>query len=169
LEEDPVVRVGTPNDFKDVMDLALMGSAENGFVRPDARKLANEVWPALNQHFGIMGVIGAPDKPEGAVLLRIQQLWYSADWIVEERAIFVHPDFRAAKGKRARKLIQFSKEFSEKMNLPLLIGVLSNQRTQGKIRLYTRMFGEPSGAYWLSGGETRGQEKGAALLQEIAA
>lgn len=149
--DDATVRIGTPQDFNDTMDLAQLGSAENGFVRPKLEKLANEIWPALNRDYGIMGLIGEP-KAQGAVLLRIQQLWYSEDWVIEERAIFVHPEHR--KSRNARKLVDFSKDFAQKMGLPLLIGVLSNQRTEGKIRLYNRVFGEPAGAYWIFGAET---------------
>ena len=43
---------------------------------------------------------------------------------------------------------------AERVNMPLLIGVLSNHRTEGKVKLYERVFGKPAGAYWLVGGET---------------
>ena len=55
---------------------------------------------------------------------------------------------------RARKLCEFSKMAAERLNMPLLIGVLSNHRTEGKVKLYERVFGKPAGAYWLVGGET---------------
>ena len=38
--------------------------------------------------------------------------------------------------------------------IPLLIGVLSNKRTEGKIRLYERQLGKPSGAFFLYGART---------------
>jgi uncharacterized protein YfaA (DUF2138 family) len=74
--------------------------------------------------------------------------------VLEERGIFVHPDFRAAKGGRARKLCEFSKFSAEKLGMPLLIGILSNHRTAGKVKLYGRIFGPPAGAYWLVDGKT---------------
>jgi hypothetical protein len=40
------------------------------------------------------------------------------------------------------------------MGMPLLIGVLSNSRTEAKIRLYKRHFGEPAGAYFLYNART---------------
>lgn len=154
---DLVVRVGTPEDVHDVMELALMGSKENGFVNPNPTKMLDDVYNALSRNHGIMGLIGPPgEKPQGAVLLRIVTTWYSDELIIEERAIFIHPDYRSAKGGRASRMCEFSKKVSERMQLPLMIGVLSNQRTEAKVRLYRRHFGEPAGAYWLFNAHTGG-------------
>jgi hypothetical protein len=153
--EDLVVRIGTPADVHEVMDLAVSGSEENGFVQPSADRLLGEIWPALNRDRGLMGVVGPRDgKAEGVVLLRVGKMWYSNDDVLEERAIFIHPDFRSAKGGRARRLCEFSKHVADELGLPLIIGVLSNSRTDGKIRLYQRQFGEPSGAFFLYGAKT---------------
>lgn len=153
---DVRVRVGTPEDVHQFMDLCLRGSEENGFVQPDPHRLLEEVWPALNRDGGLCGVIGAPGAEhfEGGVLLRTCKLWYSDHLVLEERGIFVHPDYRAAKGGRARKLCEFAKAAAAKLEMPLLIGVLSNERTEGKVKLYERIFGKPAGAYWLINAET---------------
>lgn len=149
------VRTGTVDDIHGMMELARLGSVENGFVRPSETKMLNEIYPALARDYGIVGIIGDPGTSlEGCVVLRVCQLWYSEDWVLEERAVFVRPDLRAAKGGRARKLCEFSKRAADDLALPLMIGVLSNQRTAGKVRLYTRIFGEPAGAYWLHNGQT---------------
>ena len=160
---DVHVRVGTPDDVHQFMDLCLRGSAENGFVQPDAQKLLEEVWPALNRDGGICGVIGKPgaDHFEGGVLLRTCRLWYSDKLVLEERGVFVHPEYRNAKGGRARKLCEFAKTAADKLGMPLLIGVLSNDRTEGKVRLYERIFGKPAGAYWLINAETGVSNKAA--------
>ena len=144
------VRVGTPEDVDGVMELAILGSAENGWVRPNPAKLLKEIWPALNRDHGLMGVIGAPgETPEAVILLRTSVLWYSDDEVLEERAIFVHPDFRAAKGGRAARLCEFAKNVAGGLGMPLMIGVLSTHRTAGKVRLYERQFGTPAGAFFL--------------------
>jgi hypothetical protein len=79
---------------------------------------------------------------------------YSDEQILCERAIFVRPEFRSAKGGRASRLCEFAKSTADKLEMPLLIGVLSTHRAAGKVRLYERHFGKPAGAYWLYGAKT---------------
>jgi hypothetical protein len=81
-------------------------------------------------------------------------MWYSDDRILEEKALFIHPEYRSAKGGRARRLCEFAKRAAEQLEMPLLIGVLSNNRTVAKIRMYERQFGEPNGAFFLYNGRT---------------
>lgn len=153
--EEPKVRIGVAADVDSVMSLALAGSRENGFVSPSPQKMLSEVWSALNRNHGVMGVIGEPGSElEGAVLLRIGRMWYSDEDVLEEKAIFVDPRFRAAKTGRARLLTDFSKKAADGLGLPLIIGVLSNHRTEAKVRLYERQFGKPAGAFFLYGAGT---------------
>jgi len=155
MADDLVVRVGVPDDVHEIMNLAMLATEENGVLEPSEYKLLEHIWAALNQVQGIVGVVSRPGgKPEGAVLLRIGSLWYSDQEVVEEKAIFIHPEFRAAKGGRAKKLCEFSKQVSDTLGIPLMIGVLSNQRTEAKVRMYERQFGPPSGAFWLYGAKT---------------
>jgi hypothetical protein len=156
------VRIGTPADVHKMMDLALAACDENGFIEPNPAKLLQEIWPALNQEGGLVGIIpGKEGALEGAVLLRIGNMWYSDHEVLEEKAIFIHPDFRSAKGGRARKLCEFSKQVSDSLGIPLIIGVLSNHRTEAKIRLYERQFGKPSGAFFLYNATTGGRKDAA--------
>jgi hypothetical protein len=155
--ENLKVWTAEPKDLDDVMTLALAACEENGFIRPDPLKLLHEIYPALHRHHGIIGLVGIPGKPpHGAILLRIGEVWYSSERLIEEKAIFIHPDYRSAKGGRARRLCEFGKKVSDELGLPLSIGVLSNDRTAGKIRMYRRIFGEPAGAYFLYNARTGG-------------
>lgn len=155
MENETQIRVGTPDDIHDMMDIAMNASEENGFIKASQEKMLQELWTALNQHQGLMGIIGNPgERAEGAVLLRIGQMWYSNDPVLEEKAIFIRPEYRAAKGGRARRLCEFSKQVADALGIPLIIGVLSNHRTEGKVKLYERQFGKPSGAFFLYGAST---------------
>ena len=155
MTEELKIRTGTPEDIYEMMDLALMACEENGFVNPDKTKLMNELWQALNLQYGMVGIISKENGPiEGAILLRIGPMWYSHDMVVEEKAIFIHPNHRGAKEGRARKLVEFAKNAADELGIPLLIGVLSNKRTEGKIRLYERQLGKPTGAFFLYGAKT---------------
>lgn len=155
MKSDVMIRIGTELDMVGMMELAMNACAENGFLNPSPARLATEIWPALCQDHGIVGIIGEPgEKIEGAVLLRIGTMWYSDSPVVEEKAIFIDPEYRSAKGGRARKLCEFSKKVSDSLGIPLIIGVLSNNRTEAKVRMYKRQFGEPAGAFFLYGAKT---------------
>ena len=150
------VRTGVVEDFDEVMRLAIEATQENALTQPDMEKLAMPIYGVLSKQIpGIIGVIGPVGKSlEGAILLNIGEMWYSKEQIIEEKAIFVDPEFRSAKGGRARKLAEFAKQVSDALQLPLSIGVLSSSRTAAKMRLYERVFGEPSGVYFLYGAKT---------------
>ena len=156
MQPDLAIRLATPEDMPEVMKLAVTASKENGFLDASASLLAAEIWPALHQDHGLCGVIGptGTEEIEGLVLLRIGKMWYSEKMVVEERAIFVYPEFRSARGGRARRLVEFSKHTADALGIPLLIGVLSNERTKGKTALYSRWFGEPAGVFFLYNAKT---------------
>ena len=146
--EDVKVRVGTLDDLDQVMQLALQMHDEIGISNVKPHKILSEIYPSLQLYGGIVGVIGPPDAVEGGILLRIGKFFYSDDDILEERGVFIHPNFRSAKGARARRLCEFAKKTSDSMGMPLLIGVQNDVRTKGKLRLYERQFGQPIGAFF---------------------
>lgn len=149
------VRMGTPEDLPQCMELFTKANEENGLDVMDKQKLLDVVWPSLHFDGGLVGVIGeVGHQMEGVILLRIEQLWYSASPVITEKLVFVHPDYRSAKGGRARKLCEFSKKVSDELGMPLIIGIVSNDRTKGKIRMYERLLGPAAGAYFLYNGKT---------------
>jgi hypothetical protein len=154
MVENVRVRVAGPADFNGIMDLARLLNKENSVFPMNEDKVAQTVIPSLFKDGGIMGVIGKPDKIEGLVLLRVASQWYSDGAFLEEMCIYVHPEYRAVKGGRARKLIEFAKKVSEEMKMPLMIGVMSNSRTDAKVKLYERQFGNPAGSFFLYGVKT---------------
>lgn len=160
--DDLHIRLATVADMDEVMKLAIAASDENSFLKASPARLAAELWPALNQDHGLCGAIGVPGGAiEGVVLLRVGEMWYSDSIVVEERAIFIHPNYRSAKGGRARRLCEFSKKVSDTLEIPLLIGVLSSARTQGKIKMYERQFGPQAGAFFLYRAATGNTPQGA--------
>lgn len=155
MSDEVPIRIGTPDDLDDVMEAAIAACRENGLVNPNQMKLLEQVWAALHLDNGVIGIIGKPgEKPEGGILLRVVNMWYSDEQVLEEKVMFIHPDYRSAKGGRARRLCEFAKGVSEQLGIPLLIGVLSNHRTEAKVRMYERQFGKPTGAFFLYNART---------------
>lgn len=156
-DDNLTIRLATPADMDEVMRLAVTAVEENGFLNASAELLAKEIWPALCQDHGLCPVIGPPGgEIQGLALLRIGAMWYSTQTVVEEKCVFIYPQYRSARGGRARKLCEYSKHVADQLGIPLLIGILSNARTQGKVRMYKRIFGEPAGAFFLYGAQTAG-------------
>jgi hypothetical protein len=150
--DDLNIRVGTPDDIHQLMDLAMNASNELAFVDYDPEKILGEIWAALHQEGGVVGVIGeVGGQIEGAVLLRTGAMWYSSKTVLEEKGIFIHPDFRSSRAHRGRRLCEFSKRVADQLGVPLIIGILSNDRLEAKGRLYERQFGKPSGMFFLYG------------------
>jgi GNAT superfamily N-acetyltransferase len=148
------IRLATAADMDEMMRLALLAAEDNSFLDFSPTLLAQAMWPALVQDHGLLGVIGpAGGAIEGFVLLRIGKMFYSDRDCLEEKCLWVHPDFRTAKGGRARKLLEFTKKTADTLGLPLIIGILSTKQAEGKTRLYRRFFGEPAGAFFLYGAE----------------
>lgn len=148
---DITVRTATPEDVHALMDCALAACADNGLIEPNPVKLLNDIWPALNLDRGIVGVIG--DKfIEAGILLRVDKLFYTDKDMLLERSLFVRPEYRKSgdhKVSRARLLCDFAKQAAKDLELQLIIGILTHERVEGKIRLYERTFGKPAGAYWI--------------------
>lgn len=97
---------------------------------------------------GFMGVIGPPNALEGFLLMALSTFWYSDDIIFEEYANFVHPHHR--RSNHAKALLAYSRHMADNVEIPLLIGIVSNIRTEAKVRLYRRQLPE-AGAFFLYG------------------
>lgn len=150
MEEQTEIRVGTVDDVHDIMNQLSNTYEEMGFSNISPAKVLQEVYCALSLDRGIFGIIGNPGGViKAGVLLRLGNPWYSDDDVVEERGIFVHPDYRSGRLGLARKLCDFSKKFADDMGLPLLVGIQSTGKIAPKIRLYERVFGEQKGAFFV--------------------
>ena len=156
MTESPTlnIRIAGPEDLDELMELSMLACADNGFLEPDTGKLLQAIWPALHQDHGLVGAIDEDGVITGAILIHIGQMWYSSQNMCEEKAIFIHPSYRVAKGGRAARLCEFSKKVADTLGMPLLIGVLSNQRTEAKVKMYERKFGSPAGAFFLYNART---------------
>ena len=142
----PDVRLAAPEDLPQLMRLMRLAAKEDAQHEIDEEKVFSMVMRYYDQMGALIAVIGELGEPEAYLLMIIDEIWYSRDHQLLELSLFVHPDFR--KSDRAKQLMQFSKQASDGLNLDLTIGVLSNERTEAKVRLYRRQF-KTAGAYFL--------------------
>ena len=146
------VKVADISNAHAIFELAILSAKENGIFDISERKIKLGIESSLDKNNSICGVIvGSDGGLQGFIVLDIGELWYSEDKLLHEREVFVHPDFREAKGGRARALCEFAKSVASSLHLPLYAGVVSNGKTEAKVRLYERQFGKPNGAFFLYG------------------
>ncbi len=94
---------------------------------------------------GIIGVIGAPNRLEAAIMLVLGSVWYSSVLTLMDALNFVHPDYRQS--NHAKALISYSKRMTDEVrhidpDFQMVIGIVSTKRTQAKIRLFRRQMVE---------------------------
>lgn len=152
-----VVRVARPEDRQELWRLFLQGHRENGQFTLAPEKvdwfISRAICPGLIPEWdtgprGAIGVIGDVGSLEALVFVTIGSYWYSHDRHLEEFIVFVDPECR--KSGHARALIEWMKRQSDLTGLPLVTGIISNERTEAKVALYSRMLPRV-GAFFLYG------------------
>jgi len=143
------VRTATKEDAPELLRLLSIMNAESGLM-PLNEMCAREFFDrAFNRQGGIIGVIGPPGDIQAQIYLLSTRWWYTDAHHLEECFNFVRPDMR--KTDYARTLIQFAQKCADEIKVPLIIGVLTNNRMEGKVRLYRRALGIPAGAFFVYG------------------
>lgn len=157
-----IVRIAKPEDHREIWRLFLMGHKENGTFNlcPEkvdwflARVLRPDLIPAWDTGpRGAIGVIGPVGSLEGLVFVTIGEFWYSKDRHLEEFIVYVDPECR--RSGHAHAMIDWMKQQSDLTGLPLVTGIISNERTAAKCRLYARMLPK-IGEFYLYNGKGGG-------------
>ena len=148
----PRVRLATEADIEQILDMGRALHKENGLMRLDDRLIQETAESVILNDDGVFGVIGDVGHLEGMILLQLRKYWYSQECHIEELLNYVKPEYR--KSRNAIALVEFAKLQSQKLGIPLLIGILSNKNTEQKMKLYQRRLGPPSGGYWIFNGNT---------------
>ena len=127
------VRLAAPEDEEAILKLLMLMHEENGLFEMDYEAVRDMVKKVLNRENGIIGVIDGENEIEAAVCLVIDKLWYAKTWCLNDVFNFVSPQHR--RSTRAKSLISFAKNYSDMVGIPLLMGIVSNVRTEAKIKL----------------------------------
>jgi hypothetical protein len=149
------VRAAVPEDASEIWRLLRMLCAENGMFNLSEKRVDFYISRLLNPSTiakddtgprGFIGVIGPVGALEGCIMLTVGSVWYSEDFTLDEHLNFVDPAHRSS--NHAKALIRFAKESSDKIGIPLVIGILSTKRTAAKVRLYSQEL-TPCGAFFI--------------------
>jgi hypothetical protein len=142
-----IVRLAKPGDETELWRLFLQGHKENGIfeLAPDKvgwfmhRCIHHDKIPPWDTDVrGAIGVIGPIGALEGAVFVTIGSYWYTHNKHIEE--FLVYTDLEHRKSRHAAALLEWMKNQVEVTQLPLVTGIMSNDRTEAKCALYRRKF-----------------------------
>lgn len=140
------VRKARLADRPRILKMCEENHADNGQFSYSKHKVEEMIDRAFSNGGAVIGVVGQSEI-EGMIVLLISQFWYTEDWCLEELMNYVSPPFR--RSNNAKDLIRFAKRCSDEIDIPLVIGVVSNERVEAKMRLYKREMGEPVGGYFI--------------------
>lgn len=147
------IRLARQSDEPEIINLLRLMHAECGWQPLDVDYARATFARAWDRKGGILAVIGAPGHIRAMMYLMITNVWYSKQNHLQELFCWVHPDHRCS--DYAKLLIEFAKKQSDDLStgagyeIPLVMGVLTNKRAAGKVRLYRRFFGLPVGATFM--------------------
>ena len=148
----PRVRLGVEADIPQLLAMGRKLHAENAMMPLSENRILGAAWRAVKQDRAMVGVVGKPGALEGMIYLTVGQFWYSDKPHLEELYAYVLPEYR--RSQNAKALVEFAKSSADRLGVPLLIGIISNDRTAAKVRMYKRQLGEAAGAWFLYNGKT---------------
>lgn len=142
-----LVRIAKAEDHQEIWRLFLQGFRENGLFPLAADKVEWFINRAIHPEMimdwdtgprGAIGVIGSVGALEAIVFVTIGEYWYTRAKHIEEFLVLTDPECR--KSAHAHALHEWMRQQVELTNLPLVTGIMSNERTEAKCRLYRRTF-----------------------------
>lgn len=140
------VRLAQIEDYEALIGLCKAVHTEIGLFNFSERKVRGLLDRAFNREGSIIGVIGEVGSPLACIYLALEQIYYSEDWHISELWNFVHPEHR--RSDYAKQLLEFAKRCGEAMALPVIVGIVTNNRTEAKVRLYERKL-QKAGAFFI--------------------
>lgn len=154
--DSSIVRLASKDEEDEIMQMCREIHAENGLVSMDEDHVRLMLNRAFNKEGGIIGVVGKPGSLEAIIMIVMTSFWSSKDTHLEELFSYVRRPFRTKfngpdtiKMPHAEALVRFAKKCSDDIGVPLVIGIITNKRMAGKVRLYRSILGYPAGAYFV--------------------
>ena len=147
------IRLARPEETEELILLCRQLAQENAIGPMKESMVRYWIEKCVTRDGGFIGVIGDEGRIEGAMCLKFNHMWYSDDlWWIEDLFHFVLPEWRTS--NNANELLDWAVWWKDQLQIPLMLGIVSNERTKAKIRLYERKLGPQSGALFLVGART---------------
>lgn len=143
----PLVRLAQPEDEDNILAMCKRLHVENGLFSLSEDKVRACIRKYFDRQGVIVGVIGPPGKLEASTCLEMSGFYYTNDIHLAELWNFVDAPYRQS--HNAEALIQFGKSCADQMKMPLFTGIITNRQMAGKVRLYRRALGYPTGAFFV--------------------
>jgi hypothetical protein len=141
------VRKARREEADELLEMCKTLHAENGQFSFCERKIRDQLEMAFSRNGAVIGVIGQPGRLEASICMSLSSYYYTDDIHLGERWNFVLPQYR--KSTNAKELIKFGMLCAEELGIPFITGVISNERTEAKLRLYRRLLGDPVGGFFI--------------------
>ena len=154
MTELSTVKLALPSDEGPLMELLRQMWKENGLASLDEDRVRHFLHRGIARDKAIIGVIRGPDTIEASVGLFVGTWWYSTENHIEDLFSYVATPYR--RSTHAKSLIEFAKNCSMQLGMPLLMGVLSSDRTAAKVKLYERMLPKLGALFVYNGSEAPG-------------
>lgn len=136
------VRIAKPEDEKSIFEMLKIQHDEMAVFSLSQDKVWKTIHRATRPDIrtGGVGVIGVIDGPKGSIEASVgmyaDTFWYTDEFMLMEHWMFVLPEFR--RSTHAKRLIEFGKWAALRLKVPYYTGIISNIRTEAKVRLYRR-------------------------------
>ena len=149
-----VVRIAKPGDEAEIWRLFLENHKENGLFSFDAQKVRHHLGRALHPELihptdtnprGVCAVIGEVGGLEALCCVTVGSCWYSSEFCIEELIVYV--DALHRKSRHAKALIQWMRLQSDLSGRKLIASVISNERTEAKVDLFSRLLPQSRGLF----------------------
>jgi hypothetical protein len=146
------VRVAGPADFDALFTFLLPLHEENGLVPLSEERVAEHVRRCTDHQGGIAGIIDGPGGIIGSVGLVWERYWYSDQWAWFDLWNYIGREHRSL--RLETDLIGFAKHIADSIGpMPLMMAVLTNDRAEAKVRLYSRHMRFAGGIFTYGGSD----------------
>ena len=133
-----VIRTAERADFALVMDLLESMANDNALFSVDWKKVAWIVADLIDNPKAHIFLSFEGAVCTGSFAVEQSTPWYSNDKILDECWIFVRPEYR--KSRTIFRLLKAVKNLSEELALPVVVNVVTPNRSDSKVKLFKRYF-----------------------------